>query len=483
MPPSSDRPGQLPPPKDADRPLDPSPPIDPLARAPEAGTQPAATFNPNMFGDLFGARPQPLLFLHQRRIQTILSGPGGQSVVFAQLGPQGLAPLSGQSIVLRDNGRISGPFRTNFATVNPITGAGNLPLVENAEITSRLQALNPGADVVFVGSESTAIRLPRLARPNAPGFVVKQGYDVTSLLATSVMLPNGGGVVGRTKVADDNFPLPTDRVIFHYDYFNSAVIAPGGFDVYRFAVGGEMTAFDGMASAEVRVPFASTLDPISNVGVTNRETVFGDAVLILKGLLFNSGDVIAAAGVGFAFPTAPDTVVRDPLGADIVRIRNQSYFVTPYIAAAATPADGFFVQAWVQASFDATGSEVAVAAPGTGVLHDVGRARSAALLQTDVQLGYWLYRDAIAGIAPFVELHYNRPLESGSVVPSNGFVLGDGGSFNELNLTLGAAAVVRPSLMVSVGLVLPLRDGRDGFFDYQFGIRANWFFGPYGRGL
>jgi hypothetical protein len=50
-------------------------------------------------------------------------------------------------------------------------------------------------------------------------------------------------------------------------------------------------------------------------------------------------------------------------------------------------------------------------------------------------------------------------------------------------LTVGVAAVFAPNLLVSAGLAVPLGEGRDRFFDYQLGFRANWFFGPYGRGM
>jgi hypothetical protein len=303
------------------------------------------------------------------------------------------------------------------------------------------------------------------------------------LFETLAALPAGGGVVGRTKIADDNYPLPTDRLIFNYDQFGGTLLAPGGYDVYRFSIGGEMTAFDGMASAEIRVPFASTLDPVqSTSGITNRDTVFGDVHLTLKALVFNADDALVASGVGIAFPTAPDTVLRDVGGNDLLRVRNQSYIVTPYVGAAASPADGFFVQGWVQVSFDTTGCAVQAAPMGAPGLQTIGRVHDPALLQTDVQLGYWAYQSGGYGLAPFVELHYNRPFGAGESLAADGLLLTGAGTYNEFNLTLGATALVDSNLMVSAGLALPLRTAPDRTFDYQFGVRANWFFGPGVRG-
>jgi hypothetical protein len=77
-------------------------------------------------------------------------------------------------------------------------------------------------------------------------------------------------VVGRTKIADDNSPLPRDRFIFNYDYFNNASLG-SGIDVSRISLGVEKTFLDQQASVELRIPFASTLDSTSTAdGMTGR---------------------------------------------------------------------------------------------------------------------------------------------------------------------------------------------------------------------
>ena len=477
VPPSTTEPPVSPP----TLPTSPTPTTDPLARTPEAGTLSPGTFNPNMYGDLFGAPRTLFVTTQQRTYQTLISDAAGQPIPYnGQPGTNVLVQPRTTFIVLRDNGRASGPFQTNFNTATPIPGAGNVPLVENGAITTRLQALNPGSNVLF--QSGTGLNQSTISGEPGPYFI-DQNYLISTTLATAVVLPSSGGVVGRIKLADDNSPIPRDRVILDYDLYGGTILTPGGYDVHRFAAGVEKTFFCGMTSVELLMPFASTLDPVNTVGgFSNRATEWGNLNVILKALVLTSNELDVAAGVGIAFPTGPDAVLRGPAGNDLLRIKNQSYIVTPYIAAQVIPADGWFAQAWVQISYDTNGSDVLIAPTPTSPVAGAGRVHDATLLQTDFQIGYWLMRDpyssGLRGLAPFLELHYNRPLETTNAIVGNGFVLAGATTYNELNLTVGASALFGSNLLVSAGMVFPLRDAPDRFFDYQFGIRANWFFGP-----
>ena len=62
------------------------------------------------------------------------------------------------------------------------------------------------------------------------------------------------------------------------------------------------------------------------------------------------------------------------------------------------------------------------------------------------------------------------------------FFLGDTrGSYSELNLTSGFISQVRDNFTLSFGVVAPLRGSDNRSFDYQIGLRANYFFGPTSR--
>jgi hypothetical protein len=466
-------------------PRDPSEPIDPLARASEAGTQPAETFNPNMFGDIFGNRNQTIAVMRQRVFRTLMTDAAGGAISFAgAFDTTTLAPAAGRFIVLSDNGRMSGPFRTNFMTTAPLdAGTGNFGLVENSVVSKQLQAMNPGANVAYLPDQGTALRQTRGTRPNlTPSFLIEQGYLITAPVVADVVLPSAGGVVGRTKIADDNYPLPADRLILDFDQFGGAAVTPRGYNVSRFSVGGEVTAFGGAASAELRLPFASTLDPVIVAGGHgNRELVIGDVNLTLKALFMNTDGVVAAGGVGIAFPTAPDTLLQDTSGFNMLRLRNQSYIVTPFIGIALAPPADWFAQFWVECSFDTTGNEVLAPPLGFGEMQGIGRVYDPALLQTDVQIGYWVYRDMMNGVAPFAELHWNQSLGARGDFAANGVILRGADTLSELNVTLGVAALIGPNLFVNLGFAFPLRQAPDRSFDYQVGLRASYYFGSFGR--
>jgi hypothetical protein len=465
-------------------PREPRDQIDPLARAPEAGTQPAETFNPNMFGDIFGNRYQTLTVMRQHLFRSVMTDAAGSPITFAGgFGTQTLVPPAGGFIVLRDSGLASAPFRTTFMTTAPIgIGTGNFALAENAEVTQALQSLNPRANVAYLPDQGTALRQTPGGRNGPPTFLVQEGYLVTAPVVADLVLPAAGGVVGRTKISDDNYPLPADRLIFDFDQFGGAAVTSRGMNVSRFSVGGEVTAFGGAASAELRLPFASTLDPVLTAGgATNREVVLGDVNLTLKGLVMNSDGVVVAGGVGFALPTAPDTLVQDASGINMLRLRNQSFIVTPFIGIALAPPADWFAQAWVQCSFDTTGNEVMAPPLTFGDMQGIGRVYDAALLQTDIQIGYWVYRGITGGVAPFAELHWNQSLGARGDFAANGVILRGGDTLSELNVTLGVAAQVESNLFVELGFAFPLRQAPDRSFDYQVGLRASYYFGSFGR--
>ena len=484
-------PGVVPPGTDPANPgMSPADPLlppgvsDPSARAPETGTLAAASFNPNMFGDLFGTRAASVSVLQSRLfLQTLQSPGGGAQAYFGSVGGSVLSPAG--PVVVTDNGGRSASFTTNFNTVGAIPNAGNAFVNANAQVTRALQGLNPGATVVFLQNQSFAQGGAAGMGPGSTrNFVILQGYQITTSLTDSLNVPSAGGTVGKTKLSDDSSPLPRDRFIFSYDFFAKTALVPGGYDVSRFSPGFEKTFFNGRASAEVRFPFASTLDSTSSFdGLSNRATEFGDINLTLKGLIFSGSAVNVSTGLGISFPTADDAVLRGSDGADLLRIKNEAYTLTPFIAALFTPNDRLFGQAWMQFSFDATGSKVLVAQQGGG-LGGVGRLYDQSLMQIDGQLGYWIYRSqnsALRGLAPYVELHYNTPINTGKAVQTGAFAVGGGGQFDELNLSAGVTAQVGTNLLVTVGAAVPLRSGTDKFFDYQIGARASWFFGATAR--
>ncbi|HVK10781.1 MAG TPA: hypothetical protein VM597_18580 [Gemmataceae bacterium] len=486
-------PGMSPPPKDPSTipPKDPTAPSDPgpAARAPEAGTQPANTLNPNMFGDQFSGAARGLL---GRRV-SFLIGRNGQPLEFAryqgnvntrfysphQNFPQDFpAQISVEGRTLT----VGGP---NFQAVNTISPSPGVvpvnPLLENAQVTAILKTLVPQGQAVFVSGTAEEVPTSALVTQHR----INQTYDITQT-GLALSLPPDGGIVGRTKLSDDNNPLPRDRFIFNYDFYANPILA-AGLDVHRFALGMETTFLDRQASFEFRMPIASTLDNLSGAGgLSARDLEYGNLFTAVKGLLLGGDELNISAGLAVSWPTADDAILLAFDGRDFVRVQNESILVAPFLAAIYSPGERFFAQGWIQGSFDATGNPVLTDFDGRGPV-EAGRLRDQARILADIQVGYWIYRkssgDGLRGLAPFFELHYNTTVSDASQVqaPPTTVIGLTNRRFDEVNASVGMTALFGSNMMVMAGLVVPLREGEDRFFDYQFGVRANWFFGPTAR--
>jgi hypothetical protein len=292
--------------------------------------------------------------------------------------------------------------------------------------------------------------------------------------------------VGRTKLSDDNSPLPRDRVIFDYDFFSRTPLGPGGQDVHRFSPGIEKTFFDQRASLEVRFPFAATIDSDQDVGMfgSSHDAQFGNIHLTLKGLAYRDPVFNIAAGLGIDVPTADDARVSFN-GRELVRVHNDEVVLTPFIAYLVTPNDRLFFQNWFAVDIVTNSNEV-TADPIFNGLTNVGRLRDQNVLQIDAQLGYWLYRSEQSGwltaLAPFLELHYNSSVnDPGSVQFGPVSLAPSSKHFDELNMSVGVVAQVGENATFYLGAVFPLKEDTNRSFDYQLGLRANIFFGPTAR--
>jgi hypothetical protein len=298
--------------------------------------------------------------------------------------------------------------------------------------------------------------------------------------------PGGGGTVGRTKVSDDNSPLPRDRIIFDYDHFNGVNLGVGRIDVNRFSVGIEKTCFDQRASVEVRLPFAVTMTSDLTADATNPSRAeLGNVNVTFKALLLRGEAWNVAAGVGMSLPTGDDVRVRFADGTQLVHIGNEGIILTPYLAVLYTPYENLFAQAWVAYGFDATGNPVQINSDGTG-LRGVGRYNDQTLLQVDAQLGCWLYQNvdpdsSLQGLASFVEMHYNGTVTQADVLTAGNMQFGMGGNLDEVNVTAGMIAQLYSNCNLAMGVVVPLRNRPNQTFEYQVGIHGNWFFGPTAR--
>ncbi len=363
----------------------------------------------------------------------------------------------------------------------------------------------------FGGAAGNDSFIPLIYGPG--GFLAPEG-----LVA---YVPKPGDSVGRIKFSENNSALPRDRFIMDYTSFDRVKLNSDPIDVHRYTPGFEKTFFDGNASIDVRLPFATTLNsnfegavvPVGGVdtatSITDTSSAeLGDLSLTAKFLLYQDQNWVYSAGVQGTLPTADDVRVYETGGAgtvELFRIDNKSYHVMPFWAAQYQVPNSYFMQFFVQGDFDATGSPVSLAG-----VNQVDRPKDTPFLYLDYSLGYWVYRDQpvyrktwdgrtvhvysnasplkLTGFAPRVELHYNKALDSTreivmpSLAPGEDYFLGANlKSIDILNLTLGASCFFGANKELAVAWGTPLTGGAGEEFESEFRVMFNYFLGPAGR--
>lgn len=327
------------------------------------------------------------------------------------------------------------------------------------------------------------------------------GEDLTATFD----LPLSGRV---PKIAENNSPVPQDRVYFAYNFFrsaygfetNSTPLAPfdpedpttfprdrsGNLNVNRFTVGIEKTFFFEDMSLELRVPMVTTdafstpaaTDPTATAFRAGTQDVIGKLALNFKQVLFDwYGDRSSGVltwGAGFAFPTARGGEV-DVYDARF-NISDSAIHFSPYLAFLTTGESGWFFQGFFQ--FDIANTRLKVR-DGTGT--EVGRYHLPNLAHIDLGLGYWLYhnqhRRMLLGVAPVFEFHYTGQMQTFEPVafnlssPSTVSMV----QLNHLdrrrdlfNVTGGFHVAMTKWMNVRAAAVLPLRDDPDRDFDAEF---------------
>jgi len=444
-------------------------PPDAFTQLSPSGAESAQTFAPNMFGDRFGGGSG------HSSISTPVTSNFPGLVVTPGSSPLTLMKSAGGPVFLvTTSSTPSSSLITGNVLPLSTSQPGGLTINSGqAVVVSPEIPASPGGGGGGPGG-------PTPPTPLVPA-TANATYTTLSSIFVNVPNPGSGGVVGRTKVADESNPLPRDRVIFLYDYFDDVRIGPRQQPVNRFSVGLEKTFLDGMTSVEVRLPFASTLDSTFDSSTGGRNTELGDLHFTFKALLYRSETLAVATGLGLSVPTADDTVVRTA-GVDVVRVRNDTINLEPYLAFLWTPNQRLFSQFWISVPFDTNGDRVSVTDGRT--LQSAGRIHDQTHLFLDGQIGYWIIQNdassgsRLRGLAPFVELHYSTDLDNADLVTAGPFTVGNlANRQDQLNMTAGFSALLGDAWTLSVGAVFPLNSGGNREFNYQLGVRATWLFG------
>ncbi|MCA8997637.1 MAG: hypothetical protein KDA80_11645 [Planctomycetaceae bacterium] len=395
------------------------------------------------------------------------------------------------------------PSQTVFASRQPdgttlyTTISGTLAVLAQANINP-----NTGADRTNDGDVTAAGDPQNVDLFNLNG-------DLFDLPVYEVKLPVGA-LAGQIKLTENSSPLPQDRIIFNYSYFDQVAIRDGGVAVNRYVPGVEKTFWNGAMSFELKAPFATTMDsdiqlgavPGGGFGALNTQaTEFGNVQTTLKALLYQNCNFSVAAGLGISIPTADDTTVRLPGGVDALKFANNATHFLPYVGTVFTPTPRFFAQAVMQldlagddnnvyANLNPNDIDNTLGAGATRIdagLQRVGTLDPPSFLYTDLNFGYWAYRNnccnaALTGVAGIFEIHYNAQLEDydsiDAPLPGTGgqrLVIAAPTRQQNVNLILGSVIELRKDTTISMGYSLPV--ATDQQFDGEFRLNFNHYFG------
>lgn len=297
-----------------------------------------------------------------------------------------------------------------------------------------------------------------------------------------LLVSPGNSVVGRQKAAENNSPLPRDRVFVNYSYLANTSLQEGGIGVHRITPGIERTFAGEMFSWEMRVPMGITFDSDSVLtgGSSRDQAELGNLNLAVKGLLCSRPNWLLSAGLGATFPTADDLRFANSNGRELIHVENSAVHLLPYLAGAWSDG-GWFAQSFLQLDYDLNGNPVQID-NGRG-LSRVGDFEDADFLYWDIGVGYWLIKDRrgglVSGIAPTLELHYNTAFDTaGGVRSDSGFQFGGHrGPVEVVNLLVGTTFELAGRNTLALGYVTPIGGGDDERFDGELRVLLNWYFG------
>lgn len=278
----------------------------------------------------------------------------------------------------------------------------------------------------------------------------------TEIASGSFVVPGANRV---PNIAENNSPIPKDRVYFAFNHFHGALGSnisvddpndilldmdgnpiPGPFGEPlsvpaatsnrtlgqdRYTLGFEKKFFGDDFSIEVRLPLVTQVkeaipsfsDPTVNAVSYGMDDSNGNMSINLKRVLthwegpYASG--IITGGVGFMFASSDRTQVNIADGTFYVD--DSAYHVNPFLAVLISGQGRWFAQAFFEADYSTDNISVSDA-DGT-----VGTIGVPDYYNMDLGFGYWLTRHLdrrfMRGVAPLLELHYARARQ-------------DSGSFN-----------------------------------------------------
>jgi hypothetical protein len=465
------------------------------------------------------------------------------------------------------------PTPSESLTTAPNVQLGAEGMGARGETTAAFAAPNVIGDLLFT------------SRSVSFGFIrVNGNTDFIGLASTSIV---------NSSVAENNSPVPADRLYFRYNFFSdsqavtglspNSITVPGAtgvfiqlpetkkYDSNIYTFGAEKTFLDGCVSVELRAPVVTSLASHNTLSVADvtgsvpgtdsngnplfstvttpqntlghEDTEFGDLTVILKGLIYRNRSCgwYVSGGLGVLIPTGEDThvtvidvastassaVISGQREKDIT-IANDTWSLSPFLAALYTPNDRLFTQGFASVEVPVGSSRItysdrqllghfgpAVDALAEGSLVPpfsvASSIREQYLVHLDWNVGYWVYQNPgerwLSGVAPCFEVHYTGTLNNadrvqlpgdatarevnpanpigsiltGNFPPETGPVVGGpAGHVHIVDLTAGTTFTFGDRTMLAVAATVPVTSGDNKTFNWEFQLQLNYYFGHRG---
>ncbi len=301
--------------------------------------------------------------------------------------------------------------------------------------------------------------------------------------SANIPLPSPGQAIGRYSIADNNSPMPRDRIFWDYSFFHNARLGSVGIPVNRWTPGFEKTFWGGNASIELKAPFALTLSSqLSTDGQDFVDIEFGNLALASKFLLSRTEQYAWSAGLGLQLPTASDFGLTLADGTPVVSIKNDSVHVLPFTALYLIPTPNTFVQGFAQLDFDSNGNRVFIDEQaflnqkGNGLAF-AGRLADQTTFRLSTSAGAYLMRrpcERFSALSAVVESHYTASLGGANKAGSSNLSIGSTNSdLRLMNITTGLHAEFQQTT-VSAAYGFPISNDR--VFDGELRLLLNRYF-------
>jgi hypothetical protein len=353
------------------------------------------------------------------------------------------------------------------------------PLPPNDALTSPGRGfLFDGGTAVYTNNTTSTTPQPGIYQDGQDWFIsysYTQAIDGANRGGRAV--PGPGVAVRRVKISENFSPEVRDRYFASYNFFNDALGGLG--DVSRYTLGVERILVDDLISVEARLPMAGTYASSQALDqAADRDFEFGNAALIMKGVLLRGDRFIWSGGLGITLPLSDDTRISSG-GQQLLRVENETVHVLPFMGLLLRRSPDTSVHAFMQLDVAANGDPVYGDLTG-GPLPKIGVFNDSTLLYLDVAASHVIYRDQSRRFLKQViangEIHYSGTLQDADFVQSGSLNYTNlKRNFNVLNATTGLHLVLNNDLVVTPAMSVPLRDGLDEQFDYEAIVHLNYF--------